>query len=69
MPEPSRGKLIARYVRDTLVLLVALGLLGVFVWFGYIAWRDADKVKKATIKCPACGAELELRKAGERSEK
>lgn len=58
------------YFRDAAVLLVFLGLIAALVWCGYrFAHNKMPPAKAPALKCPVCGAVLELKRAEERSSK
>ncbi len=58
----------AHYLRDALAMLLIFGsIIALAVW-GIVRAREIPQEKPPVLKCPACGAELELRQVRERSK-
>jgi hypothetical protein len=61
---------VAHYVRDTIIVLLLFGSLAALVVWGVRTARRIEKehFTSGVLRCPSCGAELELQKKRERSK-
>jgi hypothetical protein len=67
--DTPRAVTVAHYVRDSIIVLLIFGSFVALVAWGVHSMKtERAQVVSAVLKCPVCGAELELKKV-ERSKK